>query len=156
MLNGVPAAVEHKFGSPAVKCESKAPPDLLEEDKPARPVVDVEELGMLIGEFRGDQVGDDVESAGQLRVRAGDEAQGLPRVVGAVLGLEWPGRARLRVELCAKGPGFSVVGGAGLPLSFLDGEGEGGRCGLGMRCCEVSRCTLLPCRLVLPYNATIL
>eukprot|EP00614_Pseudopedinella_elastica_P002255 CAMPEP_0172588044 /NCGR_PEP_ID=MMETSP1068-20121228/7006_1 /TAXON_ID=35684 /ORGANISM="Pseudopedinella elastica, Strain CCMP716" /LENGTH=37 /DNA_ID= /DNA_START= /DNA_END= /DNA_ORIENTATION= len=35
---------------------------------------DVEELEMLIGELRGDQVSDDVECAGQLRVRAGDEA----------------------------------------------------------------------------------
>ena len=44
MLKGVPAAAEHKFGPPAVQCESKAPPDLLEEDGHAHPVVDVEEL----------------------------------------------------------------------------------------------------------------
>ena len=48
---------------------------------------------MLIGELRCDQVGNDVESAGQLRVRAGDEAQGLPRFVIVELGLDWPGRA---------------------------------------------------------------
>ena len=41
-------------------------------------MVDVEELEMPIGEFRGDQVGDDVECAGQLRVSVGDEDQGLP------------------------------------------------------------------------------
>ena len=40
-------------------------------------MVDVEELEMLIGQLRGDQVYDDVECAGQLRVRAGDEARGL-------------------------------------------------------------------------------
>eukprot|EP00614_Pseudopedinella_elastica_P014930 CAMPEP_0172581556 /NCGR_PEP_ID=MMETSP1068-20121228/792_1 /TAXON_ID=35684 /ORGANISM="Pseudopedinella elastica, Strain CCMP716" /LENGTH=78 /DNA_ID=CAMNT_0013374579 /DNA_START=1 /DNA_END=237 /DNA_ORIENTATION=- len=78
MLNEVPAAVEHEFGPPAVQCESQAPPDLLEEDGLAHPVVDVEELEMPIGELRGDQVNDDVECAGQLRVRAGDEAQDVP------------------------------------------------------------------------------
>ena len=51
-LNEVPAAVEHKFGPPAVQCESQAHPDLLEEDGLARSVVDVEELEMLIGEWR--------------------------------------------------------------------------------------------------------
>ena len=51
VLNEVPAAVEHKFGPPAVQCKFQAPPDLLEGDGPARPVVDVEELGMLNGEF---------------------------------------------------------------------------------------------------------
>ena len=45
--------------------------------------------------MRGDQVNDDVEFAGQLRVRADDEAQGLPRAVGAELGFDWLGRARL-------------------------------------------------------------
>ena len=42
-------------------------------------------LAMLVGELRGDQVGDDVECAGQLRIRAGDEAQGFPRFLGAEL-----------------------------------------------------------------------
>ena len=78
VLNEVPAAVGYEFGPPAVQCESQAPPDLLEEDGLAHPMVDVEELGMLIGELRGDQVNDDVECAGQLRVRAGDEAQDVP------------------------------------------------------------------------------
>ena len=77
MLNEVLAAAEHEFGPPAVQCESQAPPGLLEEDGLAHPMVDVEELEMLIGELRGDQVGDDVECAGQLRVRAGEEAQDL-------------------------------------------------------------------------------
>ena len=58
-------------------------------------MVDVEELKMLIGELRGDQFDDDVECAGQLSVRTGDEAHDLPRVVGAELGLDSPGRARL-------------------------------------------------------------
>ena len=61
-----------------MQCEPQAPPDLLEEDGLARPVVDVEELEMPIGELRGDQVDDDVECARQLRVRAGDEAQDIP------------------------------------------------------------------------------
>ena len=64
MLNEVPAAVEHEFGPPAVQCESQAPPDLLEEDGLARPVVDVEELRVLIGELTGDQVGGDMECTG--------------------------------------------------------------------------------------------
>ena len=59
------------------------------------PVADVGELEMLIGELRCDQVDNDVEFAGQLRACAGDEGQGLPRVVGAELGLDWYGRARL-------------------------------------------------------------
>ena len=37
---------------PMVQCKSQAPPDLLEEDGLARPVVDVEELEMHIGELR--------------------------------------------------------------------------------------------------------
>ena len=41
-------------------------------------MVYVEELEMLIGELRGEQVDDEVECARQLRVRAGDEAQGVP------------------------------------------------------------------------------
>jgi hypothetical protein len=94
-LNEVPAAVEHEFGPPAVQCKSQAPPDLLEEDGLAHPMVDVEELGMPIGELRGDQVNDDVECAGHLRVRAGDEAQDLPRVAGVELGLDLSGRAKL-------------------------------------------------------------
>ena len=78
MLNEVPAATEHRFSPPAVQCESQAPPDLLEEDGLARPVADVEELEMPIGELRGDRFDDDVECAGQPRVRAGDEAQDAP------------------------------------------------------------------------------
>ena len=54
MLNEVPAAAEREFGPPAVKCESQAPPDLLEKDRLAHPVVDVRELGMPISELRGD------------------------------------------------------------------------------------------------------
>ena len=113
-----------------VQCESQAPPDLREEDGHARPVVDFEELGMLIGKIRGDQVGDVLEYAGLLPVRTGDEAHDLSRVVGAEIGLDWPGRARLRVELRVEGPGRSVEGGADLFLSFLGGEGEGVLCGL--------------------------
>ena len=64
-----------------MRCGSQAPSSLLEEDGLARPVVDVEELEVIIGKLRGDQVGDDVECAGQLRARAGDTAQDLPRVV---------------------------------------------------------------------------
>ena len=74
----------------------------------ARPVVDVEKLGMLIGELRGEHVADDVECDGQLRARAGDEARGLPRVAGVELGLHWSGRARLRVELRVERPGRSA------------------------------------------------
>ena len=95
VLNEVPAAVEYEFGSPTVQCESQAPQDLLEEDLPEHPVVDVKEPGIFIGELRGDQVNDDVECARQLRVRAGDEAQGLPRVLGVELGRDWSRRARL-------------------------------------------------------------
>ena len=58
-------------------------------------MVDDDELEMPIGELRGDQVGDDVEYAGQLPVRAGDEAHELPRVVGVELGLGKSGQARL-------------------------------------------------------------
>ena len=94
LLNEVPAAVEHEFGTPAVQCESQAPPDLLKEDGLARSVVDVEYLEMPIGELRGDHVEDDVECTGQLRVRAGYEAQELLRVAGVELGLDWSGRAR--------------------------------------------------------------
>ena len=77
VLNEVPAAAGHKLGPPAVQCESRALPNLLEEDERARPVVDVEELGMLIGKLREDQIGVDVECVGQFRVRTDDEAQGL-------------------------------------------------------------------------------
>ena len=78
-----------------MQCKSQAPPDLLDGDGLARPVVYVEELEVLIGELGGNQVGDDVGCARQLRVRTGDEAQGLPRDVGAELGLDWSGRTRL-------------------------------------------------------------
>ena len=94
VLNEVPVAVELGFCPPAVRCKSQAPPGLLEEDGLARPVADVEEQGMLVGELRGDQAGDCVECAGQLPVRAGDEANDLPRVLGAGLELDLPGRAR--------------------------------------------------------------
>ena len=93
MPNEVPAAAEHEFGPPAVQCKHQATPGLLEADGLARPVIDVEELAIPICELRGDQVGDDVECAGQLRIRAGDEAQDLTRVVGFELGLDWSGRA---------------------------------------------------------------
>ena len=43
---------------------------------------DVEELEILTGELRGDQVDDDMECARQLRVRAGDEDQKISRVLG--------------------------------------------------------------------------
>ena len=95
VLNEVPLVVEPEFGPPTVQCESQGPPVPLEKDGLARPVADVEELGMSIGELRSDQVGDHVECAGQLRVRAGDEANDLPRVEGAELGLDLSGRARL-------------------------------------------------------------
>ena len=49
VLNEVPAAVEKEFGPPAVQCESKAPPGLLEEHGLAHPVVDVKVLEVLIG-----------------------------------------------------------------------------------------------------------
>ena len=77
-LNEVSAAVEHEFGPPAVQCESQVPPDLLEENELARPVVDVEGLEMLISELRGDRVDGDLECAERIRVRAGDKAQDLP------------------------------------------------------------------------------
>ena len=56
LLNEVPAAAEHEFGPPAVQCESHAPLSMLEEDGLARPLVDVGELGMPIGELRSGQV----------------------------------------------------------------------------------------------------
>ena len=56
-------AAEHEFDTPAVQCDSQAPPDLLMLDGLARPVVNVEELEMAIGELRGDQVDDDAECA---------------------------------------------------------------------------------------------
>ena len=54
-------------------------------------MVDVEELEVLIGELRGDQVNNEIECTGKLRVRAGDEAHDLPRAVGVELGLDWSG-----------------------------------------------------------------
>ena len=51
MLNEVPAAAKHEFGAPAVQCKSQAPPDLLEEDGLAHPMVDVKELEVLFGEL---------------------------------------------------------------------------------------------------------
>ena len=61
VLKEVSAAAEHLFDPPAVLCEYPASPGLLEEDGLARPVVDVQELEMTIGELRGDQVDEDVE-----------------------------------------------------------------------------------------------
>ena len=95
MLSRVSAAAKHKLGPTPVQCESQDPPGLLEEDGHACPVVDVEELKIPIGELRGDQVDDEVKCAGKLRVRAGDEAHDLPRVLGVELGLDCPGRAGL-------------------------------------------------------------
>ena len=95
MLTEFSAAVEHEFCPPAVQCEFKAPPDLLEKDGLARPVVDVENLGVLIGELGRDQVDDNAECAGKFLVRACDGAHDLPRVVGFELGLDWSGRVRL-------------------------------------------------------------
>ena len=46
VLNEVPAAVGHEFGPPAVQCQSRAPPDLLEEDGLALPAADGVELEM--------------------------------------------------------------------------------------------------------------
>ena len=68
---------------------------MLEEDGLAHPMIDVEELEMPIGELKRDQANGDLECAGQLRVRVGDEAQDRPRVVYFELGLGWSGRARL-------------------------------------------------------------
>ena len=82
------------------------------------------------GELRGDQVDGALECAGQLPVCASDEAHGLPLVVSLGPVLDWPGRARLRDKLRAGEPGRSVFGSTDLFLSFLDGVGEGGRCGL--------------------------
>ena len=95
VLNDVPEAVGYEFGPPAVQCESQAHPELLEEDGLAHPMVDVEEMEVLIGELRGDQVNDNAECVGQLRVRAGDEAQDVPRVVSVELGTDWSRRAKL-------------------------------------------------------------
>ena len=39
LLNEVPVAVEHEFGLPTAQCESQGPPDLLEEDGLAHPMV---------------------------------------------------------------------------------------------------------------------
>ena len=80
MLNEVPAVAEHEFDPPAVQCKFQTPPDLLEEDELAHSMADVEEPEMPIGELRGDQVDNDVEFAGQLRARAGDEAQDVPEL----------------------------------------------------------------------------
>ena len=62
---------------PRCSASPSPPPDLLGEDGAARPVVKVEELNMPIGELRCDQVDDDVECDGQLRVRAGDKVHDL-------------------------------------------------------------------------------
>ena len=83
-----PETHRHGFRPLAVQCESEAPPGPLGEYGPARPVADVEELKILIGELRGSHAGDDVECARQLHLRAGDEAHGLSRIVGVELELD--------------------------------------------------------------------
>ena len=85
VLNEDPEAVGHEFGPPAVQCETKLPPVLVEEDGLARPVIDVEERKIFIGELRGGQVDENVECNGRLRISAGDEGRGLPQVAGAEL-----------------------------------------------------------------------
>ena len=60
---GVSARGGLEFGQPVVQCESKATPDLLEEEGLAHPGVDVEELAMPIGELGGDQAGGVVKCA---------------------------------------------------------------------------------------------
>ena len=57
------------------------------------PGVDVEELGVHIGKLGGTQVGDTMEYAGSLSVRACGEARDLPRAVAAELGLGWSDQA---------------------------------------------------------------
>ena len=74
MLNGVPVAVGHGFDSPAVQCESQAPPVLLKKIDLHIP----RSMGMSIGELGGDQVAGAVKCAGQHPIRACDEARGLP------------------------------------------------------------------------------
>ena len=90
VLNEVLAAAGHEYSLPAVQCESKASPDLLEGAGLAHPGADVKEPGMLIGELGGGMAGDVVESAGQIPVRACDEARDLPRVLWSLceLGLD--------------------------------------------------------------------
>ena len=63
-MSEVPTAVGHELGLPTVRCKSKAPPDLLDGNIPTRPGIDIIELGVLIGELEGDQVGDVVERTG--------------------------------------------------------------------------------------------
>ena len=48
-------------------------------------MLDVEEMGLIIGELKGDQFGNLFKCAGQLPVRAGDEACGFPRVADTEL-----------------------------------------------------------------------
>ena len=58
-------------------------------------MLDVEEMGLIIGELKGDQFGNVFKCAGQLPVRAGDEACGFPRVADTELVPDWPGRTGL-------------------------------------------------------------
>ena len=58
-------------------------------------MADVAELGMSIGELKGDQVGDFMKLAGQPTAEAGGEEYGLPWVVGVEFVLEWFERAGL-------------------------------------------------------------
>ena len=86
VMNEVPAAVEHEVDPPAVQCESQAPSDLLEGDGLARPVVDVEELQMPIGELRGDQVGDELLLSSETPYTKKNLVYTMARVGRSVLG----------------------------------------------------------------------
>ena len=129
MLNEVPAAVKHELGSPAVQCEPQAPPDLLKKDELANQRADVKELELLSRKPGGDEASCDVECAGQLRVRTGDEAYDILRVVGTEFGLGWSDRA----SRCAKPPievlGRFVVLGTDHILPYFGSAGGVGRCG---------------------------
>ena len=48
MLNEVPAEVEHKFGPPAVQCDSQLELELIQTHMAQKPVLRVEEGGVLI------------------------------------------------------------------------------------------------------------
>ena len=74
LLNGVPAAAGHDVAPPAVQCESQAPPDLVEEDGPARPGVDVKELGMRNHKPGDDEASNAVDHLWHYHRRTGDEA----------------------------------------------------------------------------------
>ena len=124
----VPAAVEHEFGPPAAQCKSQALSDLPERDGLARPLAHVGELGVFIGELRGDRVVNNRECAGNILERACDEARDLPRGAGVELGLDWSDRSRRRVDHQIVELGRSLAVGADSLLSFLGDLREGGRC----------------------------